>query len=144
MGLPKKLGALVFKCLLAMCSSASAAEGPEGSEACDRIYRLSTTNYDTRIWTSLREVRSLEDECRATRWHNYRYARAQLESFIGNHALALSYVDGSDDSIGTKGAEDADFGAFSAYPALDYIVGEAKAHQVVMVKSATTCRPTGC
>ncbi len=130
---PKKTRGVVFKCLLAMCSSASAAEAPEdGSEACDRIYRLSMANYDTRIWTSLREVRSLEDECRAARWHNYRYARAQLESFVGNHALALSYVDGSDSKA--PRAEDAtDFGAFSALPALDYIVGEAKGHQVVMV-----------
>ena len=128
----RKLGALFFMGLvLPTCSSASASEAPEDrSEACDRVLRLSMTNWDTRIWTSLREVRSLEDACRATRWRNYRYARAQLESFVGNHALALSYVDGSDDST-APGAED--FGAFSARPALDYIVGEAKAHQVVMV-----------
>ena len=127
--------ALALVACLACFADPKAANSKFRSDACERLYELIYVDWDTRIWTSLRDVRALAPACRSDEWWGYyRHTRGQFESFVGNHALALADFD---QRLPTekvaKEADGLDLGAFEVRDAVDYVVQKAEAHRVVMV-----------
>ncbi len=92
------------------------------------LNRLSTENYETSVWFSLDRFRALEDVCKSKSYQAYRY---QLESFIGNHAAALSYFDAYRQR-GPNPPEDF-YSTVTSVPAVEYVTERARGHRVVMV-----------
>ena len=122
-----KYWTIPFLATMMICLSGR-AEAAEAECEPAALYELSTEKYDTSIWFSLGRLRDLEDTCGADS-SSYWYYLAQLESFVGNHAAALSYVDPASrrDSL-------QDFPSpVSSIPAVEYVVERARDHQIVMV-----------
>ena len=128
----KKLGAIPL--LLAVATGALAQI--EADSQCEKnaLYRIATENYDTSVWFSLDRFRELEDTCGSvwdTGGEGYWYFLAQLESFIGNHATALSYVDPEPYS---RQNSFQDFPSpVTSVAAAEYVVERARDHRIVMV-----------
>ena len=112
---------ILAACLFAQNEAEAQCEGTA-------LYRLATENYETSAWFSLGRLRDLEDTCGADS-SSYWYYLAQLESFVGNHAAALSYVDPASRRNSLQ-----DFlSPVSSIPAVEYVVERARDHQIVMV-----------
>lgn len=90
--------------------------------------RLATEDYETVVWSSLRRFRELKDTCgpgSGTYW----YYLAQLESFVGNHAAALSHVDPA-----FRQDSPQDFpSSVTTVAATEYVIDRARDHRIVMV-----------
>lgn len=104
-----------------------------GRDECDadRLRTLSTHAYEHRIWGSIAEFRHLEPECAGSAnlssYSIYRNYRGQLESFIGNHEVALQYVRHPTWSAAAPAEIDA------AVPAVDHIVSAARDRRIIIV-----------
>ncbi len=103
------------------------------------LNRLSTENYETSVWFSLVRVRALEDTCVSELfpiWYQnwYRGRRAEMESLIGNHATALSYMEYLDVDRESGQGSPWDFPSpVTSAPAVEYVMEMAPDHQIVMV-----------
>ena len=126
--------ALAVACL-AFAAAAQAATSESASHECERLYGLIYVEWDTRIWASLQDIRSLAPACRDEEWWRYyRHMRGQFESFVGNHQLALADFDQR--MLTEKAAKEArelDLDAIEVRGAVGHIVQEAEARQIVMV-----------
>lgn len=120
-------------CLACLADPKGASSTPP--DACEQLHELVYVDWDTRIWTSLRDVRALAPACRSDEWWGYyRHTRGQFESFVGNHALALADFDQRMPTVqAVREADELDLDAFEVRDAVGYVVQEAEAHQVVMV-----------
>ncbi len=96
------------------------------------LINLATEKYDTSIWFSLDRYRDLESVCGSgPNSDRYRYALMQLESFIGNHATALSYMD---EYLGLSPNSSREFqSSVTSVPAVAHIVERARDHSIVMI-----------
>lgn len=82
-------------------------------------------------WHGLAHFRSIEKSCLANKDYQLLYAafRAELESFVGNHASALEFFDMRGDTHSTS----QDFPeTVQAVPATRYVVKRAKNHRIVI------------
>ena len=119
---------------LAFAAAAQAATSESASHECERLYELIYVEWDTRIWASLQDIRSLAPACRDEEWWGYyRRMRGQFESFVGNNQLALADFDEMPAEEAAKEAAALDLDTFEVRDAVGYIVEEAKAHRIVMV-----------
>lgn len=111
---------------------------PNPSEVCQQTHQLMWIDWPARPWAGLGDLRALEAMCRETdQWRTYRYRRGQLESFVGNHALALADFDG-----GVPEEPSApDLSRVEPHEAVGYILAEAKARQFVMVNERHHASP---
>ncbi len=118
----KKLWAVPL--LMAMATGAPAQTEADSQCENSALRRLAGENWSTSVWFSLGRYRALEDSCRPesnSGW--YEGIRAELESFVGNHATALSYMD-----------PDRDFASpVTSIPAAEYVIERARDHRIVMV-----------
>ena len=122
--------------LFAVTAVCLPARGEAGEAQCEpgALMRLATENYDKSVWFSLGRFRGLEDICRSgSDLTEYQQARSQVESMVGNHAAALSYMDAyrgfdfSRDSV-------QDFPSpVTSVPAAEYVIERARDRRVVMV-----------
>ena len=125
--------ALAVACL-AFAAAAQAATSESASDECERLYELIYVEWDTRIWASLQDIRSLAPACRDEEWWGYyRRMRGQFESFVGNNQLALADFDEIPAEEAAIEAAALDLDALEVRDAVGYIVEEAKAHRIVMV-----------
>lgn len=140
--------ALTYAIILTGSASGESANSAE--EPCSRgaLSRLTSENYENRIWHSLETIRELERRCRiddsagSPGSYAYRQYRAQLESFVGNHELALKFWDGNAEPR-DRNAESKDAGNdFASLPtnvralsAVSYIVDQVakRGFQIVVV-----------
>lgn len=119
--------AVLFLVVMTTClfTRVEAAEAECEPTALDR---LATEDYETAVWFSLRRFRELKDTCgpgSGTYW----YYLAQLESFVGNHAAALSHVDPAFHQDSPQ-----DFpSSVTSVVATEYVIDRARDHRIVMV-----------
>ena len=127
----KKLGAIPL--LLVMAVGALAQTETEAECEPAALYRLATENvYEISVWVSLGRFRELEDTCVSeSNSAGYQDSRAQLESFVGNHAAALSYMDSR---LELRPNPPRDFPSpVTSVPAAEFVIEKARNHQTVMV-----------
>ena len=121
--------AILTACLFAQNKSWAECDPTE-------LFKLATEKiYETSVWFSLDRHRGFEETCRShPHYNSYQSLRAQLESFVGNHAVALSYMEYVD--AGRELPQDS-FRNFpspvASVPAVEYVVEKARDHRIVMV-----------
>ena len=127
----KKLGVIP---LLLVIAGGALAQTEAAEAECEpaALYGLAIQNWATSVWFSLGRFRELENACgfessSSSYWHD----RAQLESMVGNHAAALSYMDAYRESR-QDSLQDFPSSATSI-PAAEYVIERARNHQIVMV-----------
>ena len=122
--------------LFAVTAACLPARGEAAEAECEpgALSELSAEKYDISIWFSLGRYRELEDTCRSgSNFAWYQSIRAELESMVGNHAAALSYMD-SYRGFDFSGDPVQDFpSSATSVPAAEYVVERARDHRVVMV-----------
>lgn len=120
----------VVPLLLAMATHALAQT--EADTQCEpgALNRLAAENYDTSVWFSLDRFRALEDVCvPGPHAYSYQSYRGQLESFVGNHAAALSHYDPASPLNSSR-----EFSApVTSVPAVEYVTERAQDRRIVMV-----------
>ncbi len=94
------------------------------------LRRLATDDYENGVWFSLGQLRRLNDACKSgPSYGYYQMMRAQVESFVGNHATALWHADRpSNQEPGVELSSSA-----TAVPAVEYVAERAQGHRIVMV-----------
>ena len=122
--------------LFAVMAACLPARGEAAKAECglNALMQLAIENYGESAWFSLGRFRRLEDTCNSESdlaW--YQSARSQVESMIGNHAAALSYMDAyrgfdfSRDSV-------QDFpSSITSVLAAEYVIEKARDRRIVMV-----------
>ena len=119
--------AVLFLVVMTTCLS-TRVEAAEAECEPAALDRLATEDYETAVWSSLRRFRELKDTCEpgsGTYW----YYLAQLESFVGNHAAALSHVDPAFRQDSPR-----DFpSSITSVAATEYVIDRARDHRIVMV-----------
>ena len=107
------------------------------------IQKLVTENYETSVWFSLGRYRELEDTCRSgSNFAWYQNGLAQLESFVGNHAAALSYTEYMDADREFSQDSLQDFPSLvTNVPATAYVLERARDHSIVMVNERHHASP---
>lgn len=111
---------------------------PNPAEVCEQTHQLMWVDWSARPWAGLGDLRALEETCRETdQWRAYRYRRGQLESFVGNHALALADFDQED----RREPSAFDLGGFEPRDAIGYILAVADIRQIVMVNERHHASP---
>lgn len=119
--------AILFLLVMTTCLSTRV----EAAEAeCEPIAldRLATEDYETAVWSSLRRFRELKDTC-GPGSGAYWYYLAQLESFVGNHAAALSHVDPAFRQDSPQNFPS----SVTSVAATEYVIDRARDHRIVMV-----------
>ncbi|WP_446831592.1 hypothetical protein [Candidatus Foliamicus sp.] len=132
---------ILFLSLMAIAIKAVASANDEdagNSQAtaardCDKLYSRSYGKES--VWKPLHHFRSIARQCGGM--PRYNMLRAQLESFVGNHAEALDYWDRSyerriDDRESTAIHEEKNLG-FRVENAVSYIVDRSSKHRIVIV-----------
>ncbi len=118
--------------LLTMAVSALAQNEADSQCEPSALFRLAIQNYETSVWFSLGRFRELEETCASgSNFASYQHGRAQLESMVGNHAAALSYMDSY---LELRPNPPQDFPSpVTSVPAVEYVTERALDHRVVMV-----------
>ena len=129
----------VLGILALVFASATTATGDDDICGPDALRLLTSTDYEHNIWKSLEQLRSIEQQCVESTysdWYGgwYGIYRAQVESFVGNHRLALKYADrrGTPRNAPAASPPTLPPNAHSA-AALPYIIDRAKQRQIVIV-----------
>lgn len=110
--------------------TATAGSEANGSESCDGLFTGAHAADLEHAWSEVPILREMERDCASSRHKAFYWQiRAEAESLIGNHRMALADADRS-----TKASERAELptGAASK-PALRYIIERAADHRFVMV-----------
>lgn len=117
-----------------VAASACMADGESSCDPATLHDALGLGQYERPVWDGLRTFRSLSSDCGDSADTNYFYwgDLAQLESYVGNHGLALSYF--SKGRWSGRSAERVSLPAdIRAVPAAAYIARRARDHRVVIV-----------
>ena len=135
------IGILIYAAMLT--NFVAGESGISAEEPCSDVAlnKLASENHENRIWHSLESIRELEKNCSSdeavapVNESAYRQYRAQLESFVGNHALALEFWDGSTESKGVGNDFAVPLIDVHAHPAVSYVVDQSarREFQIVVV-----------
>lgn len=103
------------------------------------LQELATAEYERGVWWPIAPFRELEDICGSGPGSSaYRFLRAQLESFVGNHRSALVYADRQSGRSTQLQELPSPVTSVSAVP---YVTERARGHRIVMVNERRHAPP---
>ena len=133
--------------LIARAFAAEAEQVDARENVCADLSSLSVSGIEEHVWKPIERFRRIEPDCVGV--SRYLSARSQLESFVGNHRAALSYMDKrgalneSDPESGQEDGvkEDRLPHGTRSIAAKSHIAKIAESHQIVIVNERHHASP---